>query len=577
MPDKRSLQTGTPEVIAAREFLEIARDFTDPKEAIREAISNSLDWGATEIKISVHEDKTRPDNELILEIRDNGEGLNQERLKAFFDLGNSTALERGEYGEKLGTKIGEKGHGTKVFFNSRRVEVESRSAECYAYAEMNEPLAALLKDQIPSYGYEIEEESDGETYTKITIYGYDNNNKKDFAHAVLKDYILWFTKFGSVEYEFESSDSHAEKVLLKGLGADKHEEIEFGHVFAQEANDISQLKVGHPGDWPKYFVKRWRFEHIPVIDNPGLFIDFVLYLEGDSAKRRYNLMIRGRGRTAGAGMYKVEDRYGLYACKDYIPVQRRNDWISLGQAEWTKYHAFVNCQDFRLTANRGDIANTDRELLDAIGATVRQLYEEKVLQSSSFQEYEEAAEQEERYRDAQQEGKDFQRRQKLALAKKIAKLDERELLEPRQEAGVVALFTKVSSLQPTAFPFRIVDYDTKRGYDALAATSTVRDLSKDMLFFVEFKHQLRSEFDHSFSHLVAVVCWDCALGDGAEISDIANKRRTLRITPPGDSQTYTKYMLVSPTEQHNVEVFVLKEYLAETLGIQFKARAARSD
>ncbi len=437
MTQSRPLQTRLPEVVAAREFMEIARDFTDPKEAIREAVSNSLDWGATEIKISVHEDKTRPDNELIVEIRDNGEGLNQDRLKAFFDLGNSTALKRDEYGEKLGTKIGEKGHGTKVFFNSRHVEVESRSDECYTYAEMNEPLAALLKDQVPSYDYAVEEESDGETYTKITIYGYDNNNKKDFAHSVLKDYLLWFTKFGSVEHEFESSDSHDEKVLLKGLGADEEEEIEFGHLFAEEANDISRLKADHPGDWPKYFVKRWRFEHIPVIDNPGLFIDFVLYLEGDSAKRGYNLMIRGRGRTPGAGMYKVEDRYGLYACKDYIPVQRRNDWISLGQAEWTKYHAFVNCQDFRLTANRGDIANTDQELLVAIGATVRQLYEERVLQSSSFQEYEEASEQEERYRDAQQEGKDFQRRQKLALVKKIAELDERELLEPRQEAGVV--------------------------------------------------------------------------------------------------------------------------------------------
>lgn len=573
MTQSRPLQTTKPEVIAAHEFMEIARDFTDPKEAIREAVSNSLDWGATAIEITVKEDKTRPDNELILEIRDNGDGLTKERLKAFFDLGNSTALERNELGEKIGGRIGEKGHGTKVFFNSRHVEVESRSDECYAYAVMADPLAALWKDELPSYDFAVEPGVPGDSYTKVTIRGYDKNNKKDFAHSVLKDYLLWFTKFGSIEREFGIDGNDDKKVLLKGLGADEHEEIGFGHVFADEAPDIARLRAAHPGDWPKHFVKRWRFEHVPVIDSPGLFIDFVLYLEGDTAKRGYNPMIRGHGRTAGAGMYKVEDRYGLYACKDHIPIRRRNDWISLGQAEWTKYHAFVNCQEFSLTANRGDIANTPGEVLDAVEATVRQLYEDKVRQSTAFEEFEEEAEQEERYRDAQQEGKDFQRRQKLALRKKVAELRGSELLEPRQEAGVVALYTRVSTLEPDAFPFRIVDYDTKRGYDALAAGRTVRDLSKDAMFFVEFKHQLRSDFDHSFSHLIAIVCWECALGDGAEVTDIANKRRTLRITPPAENQPYTKYMLVSPAEQHNVEVFVLKEYLAETLGIQFKAAA----
>ncbi len=36
-------------------FLEIVRDFTDPRDAIREAISNAMDWGAREIKVIVTE------------------------------------------------------------------------------------------------------------------------------------------------------------------------------------------------------------------------------------------------------------------------------------------------------------------------------------------------------------------------------------------------------------------------------------------------------------------------------------------------------------------------------------------
>jgi signal transduction histidine kinase len=73
----KKMKVGIPKVEEAHEFLEITRDFTDPKEAIREAISNSIDWGATKIEITVTEDKTVPEEELILEINDNGIGLNK--------------------------------------------------------------------------------------------------------------------------------------------------------------------------------------------------------------------------------------------------------------------------------------------------------------------------------------------------------------------------------------------------------------------------------------------------------------------------------------------------------------------
>ena len=40
-----------PRVNEAREFLEIAKDFKDPKEIIREALSNSWDAGATKASL----------------------------------------------------------------------------------------------------------------------------------------------------------------------------------------------------------------------------------------------------------------------------------------------------------------------------------------------------------------------------------------------------------------------------------------------------------------------------------------------------------------------------------------------
>ena len=40
-----------PRINEAREFLEIAKDFKDPKEIIREALSNSWDAGASKVTL----------------------------------------------------------------------------------------------------------------------------------------------------------------------------------------------------------------------------------------------------------------------------------------------------------------------------------------------------------------------------------------------------------------------------------------------------------------------------------------------------------------------------------------------
>lgn len=77
-----------PEVNQASEFLEISNDFTDPKEIIREAVSNSFDYNAKRIDISVNIDKSTGVDELIISITDNGDGMLEEKLKSFLDLGS---------------------------------------------------------------------------------------------------------------------------------------------------------------------------------------------------------------------------------------------------------------------------------------------------------------------------------------------------------------------------------------------------------------------------------------------------------------------------------------------------------
>ena len=85
---------------------------------------------------------------------------------------------------------------------------------------------------------------------------------------------------------------------------------------------------------------------------------------------------------------------------------------------------------------------------------------------------------------------------------------------------------------------------------------------------------LTREFNHSFDHLVAIICWDCNLSEGAEARDIKDRRREIHITEPIEELKYTRYMLVSPRERHNIEVFVLKDYLREKLGLEFRPRSS---
>lgn len=123
------MPTFTPEVNKEAEFYEISSDFGNPDEIIREAISNSFDAKATDIEISAVIDKSSGTDELVVTIIDNGEGMDEEQLHAFFTLGFSTRRKKDALGRKATDTIGEKGHGTKVYFNSRQIHSASEATQ----------------------------------------------------------------------------------------------------------------------------------------------------------------------------------------------------------------------------------------------------------------------------------------------------------------------------------------------------------------------------------------------------------------------------------------------------------------
>ena len=192
------------------------------------------------------------------------------------------------------------------------------------------------------------------------IRGFNQNVKRDFSHRILSDYITWFTKFASFEWIFEPSKpkriedsetySKGPRLFLHGLGYEKEwEDIRFGHYFPVERTSSAELKKMSDVQLMRWYVKRWVRRGIPVKEVPTVKLDVVFSLEGDLVRRDHNPMISYQGKQREEGDYTIEQRYGLWAGNDYIPVRTVNDWFSKGKSEWTKFHAFVNCQDFSLT------------------------------------------------------------------------------------------------------------------------------------------------------------------------------------------------------------------------------------
>ena len=285
-------------------------------------------------------------------------------------------------------------------------------------------------------------------------------------------------------------------------------------------------------------------------------------------KRESNPMLRAPGRTLQPGSYQVQERYGLWLSKDYVPIQRKNEWVTNRGSEFTKFHAFLNCQALRLTANRGSIENTPSEIINSLGNAARTLFNE-IIATDEWTDMEWLEGQVNAYNTEEKERRDHERRSSLAKVQKTAIYKDIKLIEPRYESGVYALFVVLQTLEPDLFPFEIVDYDTHSGIDVLAKIRDNVDVSQSMLRYVEFKHTLDTDFNHSFKYLHSIVCWKSKIQHDQDIEDIAGSRRKMVITPQSSPDEVTRYMLDDPQQPHKIEVFVLETYLKEKLGLVF--------
>jgi hypothetical protein len=553
--------TITPEVNKIKEFIEIANDFSNPLDLVREAISNSFDACPSRIDISFSTISERGEDILLIELSDNGEGMDRVGIQSFFDLGNS--LRSGDE-----TSIGEKGHGTKVYFNSKLIEVITTHNNITLHATMIDPFGKLHDNLLPEVI--VEETNTGfSNGTKIIIKGYNNNRCDKFFHEILKDYVLWFTKFGSIETKFSETVKSHVKLYLKGLDRTEPELIQFGHLFPEESKSVEKLFGDYLTQAPDYYCK-WFLRSGFLKNYPYIKYDAIFCVEGTKVKYSYNPMIKRPGHSPKGG-YTIQDRYGVWLCKDFIPVQRKNEWITYKGSEYTRFHAFFNCQKLRLTANRGSVDNTPTEIMQDIRDEVTQIYNE-IIDSDDWRNLDWLVDESIAFTTKEKERKDFKWRTEKAYKANVAQLNGYTLVEPQQESGVFALLIQLNSILPDLFPFKIIDYDTHSGFDIIVKGNDNAPIYQSKLFYVELKYMLKNQFNHSFENLHSIICWDTEIKHGDIAEDISKESRKFIIAPSEKTDDYTKYFLDSDRSSHKIEVYVLKDFLKELLKVEFRPR-----
>ena len=108
--------------------------------------------------------------------------------------------------------------------------------------------------------------------------------------------------------------------------------------------------------------------------------------------------------------------------------------------------------------------------------------------------------------------------------------------------------------------------------DVIAKGDDTTPITSAKLYYVEFKNYLLKDFNHSFNNLYSIVCWDIDIKHDEIVRDLNGTERKLQIIQPKNDSDYTKYFLDDPSSPHKIEIYVLKDYLKQKFGIDFRPR-----
>lgn len=350
-----------PKVNKVNEFLEIASDFEDPLEVIRESLSNSYDAEANYVDITI---RSRPNGSDII-IEDDGHGMDERDLESFFDLGNSRKTD----------SIGYKGHGTKIFYKSDRIEVTTVHEGSSYRAVMEEPWQKLNNKVLPEY--EVTESSvrSGNPGTRIQITNFRSGqgfDPEELTYSKIHHYLKWKTIAGSTAHYFDNQQRDMEiTVKLDEDIDDSREEL----ITTNRLEFPDEQLEPDDGDYPaERMCKHYPAREIDIEYDGGETTLQIVGMVGGKATRN-ELPTYGRHSA----------QFGIWFSKDHIKIERLNEAISHDN-EFIHFFFVANCQNIELSANRETIRNKASPVYRALQEEV-EYYLSKVTRDPWFKSY----------------------------------------------------------------------------------------------------------------------------------------------------------------------------------------------
>ena len=527
-----------PRVNEAREFLEVAADFKDPKEIIREALSNSWDAGSTKVSLNFNlvRISATQRRKMLVEISDDGEGMNTDEIQYFFNLGDSHK----SYGS-----IGTKGHGTKIYYKSSGIFVDTWKNGKRIHAETEvPPWESLKKGIVPTYKYDVDT-SEGKG-TKIIVDGFEGKQSDFESIDNLTQYILWYTVLGSFGQYFGSPRKM--DIDLKPINFPKLISIPFGFKFPDENVDISKGSDNYCKLFGPTTIECGQTE--------------------EGVKVTINVVGAILGEANRGIVPHTYEMMGLWLCKDFIRVERNNyiiEEVFRGQYFYRSMLIFANCQQFDLTANRNNI-RSDQEGYDLAIKGIKKFLEEIKNDSATAAYFEAKKKEDELKQQETQKEKETKRREgiknKLEIRLneykgrpdlKATKVKYAPIKEPKSEAETALLLQAMISSGHPGIDFVIGEYKTSQGTDLIVE---YKNKGIPSFAWAEIVVTLENLFGwpHSHEGIHKVICWE--LGDIQENQTFGDGKEA-KITKKG----YGRYHLDIGID--SIEVYVLSEILQE--------------
>lgn len=569
----------------AKELFEIASDFAEPVEVLREALHNGYDAEASEVSI-IASPETLPDGRrvLTLTVTDDGHGMDRGMLEHFFSLGFSDKTRNPDR-----ETVGFKGHGTKIYYQAQDLLVATkREDEEVLLAQLEGARTTVYQKQLPKpiltagneavvagrkFGIKLPEAKG--TVVRLVDFTPNSESLIDrFRRVRIENYLRWFTVFGSFEHVVHQTAPDAPlKLLLQATDDREPTEVPFGHDWP--GNDLAKLQELKEEDERRPFNDfRKTFRKKDQTVEGGYTIDIAVAFEGRRGRLDRDRSIK---RQCAGGLYAEETRYGLWLCRDYVPVEPKFEWLADEDCpriadDLRRPLMFVNCQDFRLTANRGSVGNSSPELLGAVRKGIYRFLREilddpgdKDLEQF-FQEYQEELFSRRREKD------------KKALVRRIKRYNKKQqctitlpsrkkhvFWTPTREITLFGLLAELQVVDRGILQLNLLDYDDHSGIDMLVGRNgdPADLLARDKVAYVELKYELTAQLNHAFDNLHAIICWECTVDPNSPVSDVGNHTFTLK-EEKSDGVTHSH--LVPPANgklSHTIQVIVLRRLLRE--------------